>query len=75
MALGSCYSQLGKTEEAIKSFEQGLKLDPTDTSLHLNIAVTLLNIKQNKKIAKIVPKRQAAFFGLSLVKLNNFFIN
>lgn len=49
VALGSCYSQSGKTEKAIKSFEQGLKLDPTDTSLHLNIAVTLLNIKQNKK--------------------------
>lgn len=49
VALGSCYSQLGKSKEAIKAFENGLKLDPTDTSLHLNIAVTFLNIKQNKK--------------------------
>lgn len=49
MALGSCYSQLGKAEEAIRSFEQGLKLDPTDSSLHLNIAVTFSNIRQDKK--------------------------
>lgn len=48
IALGNCYSQLGQTEEAIKSFKGGLKIDPTDSQLHLNIAVTLSNLQQNK---------------------------
>lgn len=49
VALGSCYSQSGKIEEAIKTFENGLKVDPTDSQLHLNIAVTLSNLRQDKK--------------------------
>lgn len=49
VALGSCYSQLGKTKEAIKSFKAGIKIEPENASLHLNIAVTYLNTKQNKK--------------------------
>ncbi len=49
VALGSCYSQLGKTAEAIQSFEEGLNIDPTDSHLHLNIAVTFSNIRQDKK--------------------------
>ena len=49
VALGSCYSQLGEIQEAIKSFEDGLKMDPTDSHLHLDIAVTLSNIKKDKK--------------------------
>ena len=49
ISLGGCYSQLGKIEEAIKAFERGLKIDPTDSHLHLNIAVTLSNIQQDKK--------------------------
>lgn len=49
IALGSCYSQLGKSKEAIKTFEAGLKVNPENASLHLNIAVTYINTQQNKK--------------------------
>lgn len=49
VALGSCYSQIGKIDEAITSFEEGLKINPTDSQLHLNIAVTFSNIQKDKK--------------------------
>jgi len=47
--IGNCYSQQGKIEDALKYFKEGLKIDPTDPHLHLNIAVTLSNIRQDKK--------------------------
>ncbi len=49
VAIGSCYSQMGKTEEAINTFKDGLKIDPTDPKLHLNIAVTFSKTQQDKE--------------------------
>jgi len=49
ITLGSCYSQLGETKEAIDAFEKGLAIDPTDSHLHLNIAVTLSNLQKDKE--------------------------
>lgn len=46
---GSCYSQLGKYEEAIAAFEQGLKEFPDDVGLNFNIAITLYNTGKIKK--------------------------
>lgn len=61
VALGSCYSRLGKIEEAIKSFEDGLEIDPTDSHLHLNIAVTLSNIQRDKQA--IIHLKEAIKFS------------
>jgi len=48
-SLGSCYSQNGNMVEAISAFEDGLKTNPNNSKLHLNIAVTLSNIRKDKK--------------------------
>ena len=52
MALGSCQSQLGMYEDAIATFKMGLGDHPDDAHLHLNIAVTFSNIKEDKQAIK-----------------------
>lgn len=50
--LGSCYSQQGKIDEALAVFQVGLKNNPADAQLHLNVAVTLANKRQDKGALK-----------------------
>ena len=47
--LGSCHSQLGNKEKAIEVYKGGFLIDPSDASLHLNIAVTYSSVQQDKE--------------------------
>ena len=61
ITLGSCYSQNGNINEALKSFENGIKVDSKDPYLHLNIAVTLINI--GKKQRAVLHLKEAIKFA------------
>lgn len=52
IVLGSSLDLVGKTSEAIKTYEKGLKKYPNSNLLHYNLALTCYNQKDYKKAEK-----------------------
>jgi len=56
VAKGSCQSQTGDYESAIKTFGDGLKEFPNDAMLHFNIGITLYNSNRIKDASEHFKK-------------------
>jgi tetratricopeptide (TPR) repeat protein len=53
--LGNCYDDLGQRDKAIATYRRGLKLDPNDSQLTYNLAVTLAkggNLDEARELLK-----------------------
>jgi predicted CXXCH cytochrome family protein len=56
VALGKAYARTGKTEEAVRSFEEALKLRPDDRAALHELASTLLNAGRDDRAIEVLKK-------------------
>ena len=69
--LGIAYGELGKHEEAIKSYKQAIRLDPDDAEANYNLGVAYLLLKdrssaleQYKILKNLDPEKANELFDL-----------
>lgn len=72
--LGIAYYQTGQTDQAIKSYEEALKLDPANPACHVNLGIAYLNqqkfdqaIAEYQKALQLDPDNAEAFINLGVV--------
>lgn len=75
---GNCYSYLGKSKEAIKEYEEGMKYFPNSGNLHLEKGNVFLGqknydeaIKNYEKGIKVDPTFPSNYFRLAKLFLNS----
>ena len=80
--LGSAYSAVGRHDEALKAYENALKLNPNDIFTHLNIAALYIELGRDeqaraevREVLRLHPKFSLDYFAKTLTFKDQSFVN
>jgi adenylate cyclase len=80
--LGSAYSAVGRNDDALKAFENTLKLNPNDIFAHLGLAVSYGELgreeqarAEGREVLRLHPKFSLDYFAKTLTYKDQSFVD
>jgi len=72
--LGTSYSDLGRWQKGVDSFQEAMRLDPTRSTTYFNLAVSLLALNQVEAAASVLSEADERKFQIPALLQANYWL-